>query len=246
VFSGTAADELFTGYYDHFNLHLYEMRQSADYADLLREWQLHVGGFVRNGYLKEPELYFKDPLFRHHIYLRQEEFAGYLTQPFTESFIEHHFSDSLLRNRMLNELFHESTPVILHEDDLNSMCFSLENRSPFLDRQLFEFCYSIPTRHLIQRGYGKFVLREAVKGILNDPVRLDRRKKGFNASVDSFVDLSDAETLDYLTDPAAAVFETVDRASIMALLKDHPSDNSYSKFIFNFINVRLFFEASRQ
>ena len=26
VVSGTGADELFTGYYDHFNLHLYEMR----------------------------------------------------------------------------------------------------------------------------------------------------------------------------------------------------------------------------
>ena len=41
---------------------------------------------------------------------------------------------------MLNELFHEAVPVILHEDDLNAMYFSIENRSPFLDRELFEFC----------------------------------------------------------------------------------------------------------
>ena len=29
--SGTSADELFTGYYDHFNLYLYEMRNSSNY-----------------------------------------------------------------------------------------------------------------------------------------------------------------------------------------------------------------------
>ena len=33
---------------------------------------------------------------------------------------------------MLNETFAETVPVILHEDDLNAMSVSLENRSPFL------------------------------------------------------------------------------------------------------------------
>ena len=42
-----------------------------------------------------------------------------------------------MRNRMLNEMFHEVVPVILHEDDLNAMHFSVENRSPFLDREAF-------------------------------------------------------------------------------------------------------------
>ena len=36
--SGTAADELFTGYYDHFNLHLYEMRNSPDFDKYLEDW----------------------------------------------------------------------------------------------------------------------------------------------------------------------------------------------------------------
>lgn len=240
VFSGTSADELFTGYYDHFNLHLYEMRRHPRYAEHLRNWKEHTGNFVRNPYLKDPELYFKDASVRAHIYLRDDEFAGYLTRPFAEGFKEEQFCDSLLRNRMLNELFHESTPVILHEDDLNSMCYSLENRSPFLDRGLFEFCYSVPTEHLIHAGHGKYVLREAMKGILNDTVRLDRRKKGFNASVDSFVDLKDPATIDYLTLKDARVFELVNRDKMLSLLKNHTADNSYSKFIFNFINLRIF------
>ena len=40
-------------------------------------------------------------------------------------------------------------------------------------------------------GYAKWVLREAMKGILNDQVRLDREKKGFNAGVQSLFDFED-------------------------------------------------------
>ena len=246
VFSGTSADELFTGYYDHFNLHLYEMRNHPRYAGHLGDWHRHIGSIVRNPYLMDPELYLKDPSVRAHIYLNDDEFAGYLNVAFGEGFKEEHFCTPMLRNRMLNELFHESTPIILHEDDLNSMYNSIENRSPFLDHNLFEFCYSIPTEHLIHDGYGKFVLREAMKGILNDPVRLDRKKKGFNASVDSFIDLQDPATIDYLTLKSASVFELVNRDKIMALLKNHPTGNSYSKFIFNFVNLRIFLELNDQ
>ena len=101
---------------------------------------------------------------------------------------------------MLNELFHEVTPVILHEDDLNSMYFSVENRSPYLDSRLQNFAYSIPSRHLMKRGYGKYVLRKAMKGILNNQVRLDRKKKGFNASINSIIDLSDPKLIGYILD----------------------------------------------
>jgi asparagine synthase (glutamine-hydrolysing) len=142
---------------------------------------------------------------------------------------------------MLNELFHEATPVILQEDDLNSMKYSIENRSPYLDVNLFDFAYSIPNEHLIQNGYGKYVLREAMNGTLNDQVRLDRRKKGFNASINSLVDLSDDLTLDYLmTD--SPVFDILQKGKIEKLVKNRYFENSYNKFIFNFINTKLFIE----
>ena len=44
---------------------------------------------------------------------------------------------------MLNELFHESVPIILAEDDLNSMQNSLENRSPYLSKNLVNYYLSI-------------------------------------------------------------------------------------------------------
>ena len=78
---------------------------------------------------------------------------------------------------MFNELFYEVVPVILYEDDLNSMMNSIENRSPYLDSQLYEFSLSIPAENLIQNGYNKFILRESMKGILNEKVRTDIQKK---------------------------------------------------------------------
>ena len=71
--SGTSADEFFTGYYDHFNLHLYEMRNHPDFDNYLKDWQNNTGKIVRNPNLKNPRLYFEDQSFRDHIHLNSSE-----------------------------------------------------------------------------------------------------------------------------------------------------------------------------
>ena len=240
--SGTSADELFTGYYDHFNLHLYEMRNHSDFEKYLEDWQKYTGKFVRNPYLKNPQLYFDDQSIRAHNHLNSAEFASFLNDDFSIDFTENIYSESLLRNRMLNELFHEAIPVILHEDDLNSMQYSIENRSPYLDVNLFDFAYSIPNEHLIKNGYGKYVLREAMNGTLNDQVRLDRRKKGFNASINSLFDFSDKNTCDYFLDSSSVIFDLIDISNIERLINTNTAPNHYSKFLFNFINCKNFLE----
>lgn len=241
VFSGTAADELFTGYYDHFNLHLYEVRNHPEYKKYLKDWEEHTGRWVRNPYLKNPELYFKNPKFNDHIYLNNDEFAAFLTVDFKEKYFDENYTDSPLRNRMMNELFHEVTPVVLHEDDLNSMKFSLENRSPYLDSRLFEFAYSIPPEHLMQEGFAKYLLRESVKGVLNDKVRLDRQKKGFNASITSVLDFNSTRVRERLLDDGP-VFRFFKRERVEELLSQPVFSDSYNKFFFNFINTKLFLE----
>ncbi len=243
VCSGTGADEMVTGYYDHFNLYLYEMRNSQNYLQYLEDWKQHVGCFVRNPYLKQPELYFNNPRFRNHIYLNNDVFSGYMNENFTESFVEEVYCNSLLHNRMMNEMFHEGTRVVLHEDDLNSMRYSIENRSPYLDSKLFEVSYSIPTEYLIQDGYGKYILREAVKGILNNQVRLDRQKKGFNAAITSLVNFKDPSVRDYILSDSP-VYNLVDRKKIEAIIPTEPLPNSMSKFWFYFLNAKVFLEQN--
>ena len=139
-------------------------------------------------------------------------------------------------------MFHEAIPVILHEDDLNSMNYSIENRSPYLDSRLFEFAHSIPAEDLIHKGYGKYILREAVNGILNNTVRLDRTKKGFNASIQSLFDLKLKDNQEYILSDGK-IFDLVHRDRIAALLHQDTYPNSLSKFLFNFINAKFFLDG---
>ena len=244
AFSGTSADELFTGYYDHFLLHLHEMNGHPDYNNYLNDWNKYTGQFVRNLVLKNPYLYDENPNYRDHVYDNTMEFSSYLLNNKLEPFSEIKFTNTLLRNRMMNELFYEATPVILHEDDLNSMLYSIENRSPFLDTNLLNFVTSIPSEHLIKNGYGKYVLRESMKGILNDHVRLDRKKKGFNASINSLFDLQSEEIINYFLDPSAEIFKIIDHSAVSKIFKMNPASNEYSKFIFSFMNAKIFLEQN--
>ena len=93
---------------------------------------------------------------------------------------------------------------------------------------------------LIENGYGKALLREALKGILNEPVRTCRQKKGFNASINSLVNFSDPETIKSLTNDSP-IFEIVDRDKIKSFFKQQ-TNNSESKFLFSFISAKIFLE----
>jgi len=240
--SGTAADELFSGYYDHHLAYLQEVKgDTAHHARSLASWQTHVKPMVRNPHLGNPDLFVDDPGFRDHIFLDAEEFSRFLIDPWSEPFGETRYSDRLLRNRMLNELFHEAVPVILHEDDLNAMYFSVENRSPFLDRNLFEFCNSIPTRHLINDGRAKAILRESVRGIAPDGIIDNPRKVGFNAPILDYLDVNDPDVRGYLLD-RSPIYDYVRRDRIEQLIGARDLPNSQSKFLFYFLNCKMFLE----
>lgn len=240
--SGSAADELFTGYYDHHLAYLYEIASQPGLHAAAREaWIKHIKPIVRNPFLGNPDLFLNDPTFRDHIFLEAAEFSAFLTKPWSEPFAESSYSPHLLQNRMLNELFHEATPVILHEDDLNAMYYSIENRSPFLDRNLFEFCFSIPPRHLVRDGRAKSVLRDAIQGLVPDSVRLNRRKVGFNVPIFDYLDVKDPAVRAYLLDDSP-IFEHVRKDRIAELITRSDLPNSQSKFLFYFLNAKMFLE----
>ena len=155
---------------------------------------------------------------------------------------------SILRNRMLNELFKETVPIILENEDLNAMKYSVENRSPFLDTELINFMNCIPFEYLIQDGYSKYILRETTRDCLNDDVRLDRTKKGFNLSVDNFLNLDEKNNIDFLLSESP-IYEAVDKNYLMnmyvkKILKKIVIKNLYlilliQKFLWRHVNELL-------
>ena len=239
--SGTGADEIFSGYYDHFTLHLASNFPSQQASKSAREWFIKsVLVNLRNPLLRDPDLYIENPNYRDHIYFRSSEFNQLLEDPISEYFFESSFTVDNLRNRMLNELVYEAVPVILFEDDSNAMAVSIENRSPFLDSDLLEVMQNVPSSGLIRDGYGKVVLREVVKGIVPDYIRLNRRKIGFNSSLEEVMGNSFDVAMAYLMEDGP-FFDLFKKANVENLLASYQSStqNSESKVLFNLLNSKL-------
>jgi asparagine synthase (glutamine-hydrolysing) len=83
---------------------------------------------------------------------------------------------------LLQRLLYTDLKTYLHEllmkQDQMSMAASVESRVPFLDHKLVEFSSALPDRLRLRRWTTKYVLREAMKGLLPEPI-LRRRKMGF-------------------------------------------------------------------
>jgi asparagine synthase (glutamine-hydrolysing) len=235
--SGTGADELFTGYYHHYLLYLKVIKYNKNFNKQLSDWKKFVLPLVRNPNLKDLSLSNKNNNYEDINSIKK--FVKKIIKKNKEKKFK---NTDLLRNKMLNELFYEVIPVILHHDDLNSMYCSIENRSPYLDKNLFEFANSIPTNFLINQGYQKNVLRDSFKNILNDQVRLDRHKKGFNASINTIIDFKDPRINSYLFDKNSEINDFVNMREIKKEIYKNNS-NQFSKFIFSVLNAKIFIDA---
>ena len=242
--SGTGADELFTGYYDHFLLH-FQTINNTEYLDpSLKAWEKFILPKIRNPYLQNSKLYIDDPENRDLVFEKNLDVSKYSINNFDQNFEEKNYCDELLRKRMMNELFNEVVPVILKHDDLNSMYHSIENRSPYLDRDLLEFALTIPPHLLISEGFQKKILRDSGKGILCDEVRLSKEKKGFNASINSIVNLKNPEVLKFIFDERSPIAEYVDVKKVKDNLKIEMIPNHISKLIFSIISTKFFLESN--
>lgn len=240
--SGTAGDELFSGYYDHHLMYLREVHIDPAYHAAARAaWERRVRPHVRNPHLSDPDRFLREPTFRDHLYFGAEVFSRRLTAPWSEPFTESHYTNDLLRNRMLNELFEEVVPVILYEDDRNAMFFSIENRTPLLDRGLFEFSLRIPTRHLIRDGLAKAVLRDVVSDLVAEPIRRSERKVGFNAPVFDLLDRRSKEVRDEVLGDSP-IYDHVRREAIESLLDQSVPSDADNKFLFSFLSSKMFLE----
>ena len=242
---GAGADELFSGYYDHHLFYLRQIKKDKNLFDRsLKNWKKNIFKLTRNPHLTKYKSFLKHKKPRDHIYLNNDIFSNFHNENWKENFEEKNFLKDELRNRMLNEIFHETIPAILHEEDLNAMYFSVENRTPFLDHKLFEACSTIPSKFLVNNGQAKSVLRESMKGIVLNDVLINSKKVGFNASILELLNLKNPKVKEEILDDSK-VFQIVSKKKIESLLKMNLMKNSYSKFLFSFISAKLFMDINQ-
>ncbi|MFA5400919.1 MAG: asparagine synthase (glutamine-hydrolyzing) [Dehalococcoidia bacterium] len=86
--------------------------------------------------------------------------------------------------RLKNDLLEFSLPVLLRYEDKNSMAHAVEARLPFLDYRLVEKLASMPLNQKMRGGWTKYVLRNAMRGVLPEEIRLRKSKLGFTTPKD--------------------------------------------------------------
>jgi asparagine synthase (glutamine-hydrolysing) len=87
--------------------------------------------------------------------------------------------DDLLNRQLYADLCVYLADDILVKVDRMSMATSLETRAPFLDVDVMELAFSMPGHLKVRDGRRKFVVKEALRGLLPDAI-LNRQKEGFS------------------------------------------------------------------
>jgi asparagine synthase (glutamine-hydrolysing) len=110
---------------------------------------------------------------------------------------------------------------LLVKMDRMSMAHGLETRSPFLDTEVVEFGASLADRYRVRWGRGKWLLREAMRGILPGRI-LARRKMGFGAPLGVWF-RNDLRTLvrERLLESSSPIYEFVRAGAVESLIQRH-------------------------
>jgi asparagine synthase (glutamine-hydrolysing) len=111
---------------------------------------------------------------------------------------------------------------ILTKVDRMSMAVSLEARVPLLDHHVVEFAASIPSSLKLRNGTGKWLLREAVKGLVPDWV-LTKPKQGFAVPLDHWFRGPLRHRIEGLRRPDAAIAEWTDPGALRRVADEHLS-----------------------
>jgi asparagine synthase (glutamine-hydrolysing) len=257
LLDGQGADELLGGYTSYFVDAVRSLgrralaRPSSDNLTALRGGWLAAKGahgddvlrMLVLGYLSEPMKRAVRPVLGRRG--GTEVSPGYLAQwePRRDAWaVDGPFHDRLA-NVLFDAVFVKSLPALLRYEDRNSMAFSLEARTPFLDYRLVEFALALPFDARISGSWTKAVLRRAMQGTLPDAVTWRRDKLGYPTPL--------AEWLrhEFRADAEAVIFSRefrergiFDDAGVRRLWSQHVNgdcDNSWN--VWRWLSVEFWF-----
>ncbi|MFA6142141.1 MAG: asparagine synthase (glutamine-hydrolyzing) [Candidatus Omnitrophota bacterium] len=202
LLTGQGGDEILAGYHKYYFYLFADLIRSFKWPDAVREIDIYrsfkgdedVAGRI----FKILFSYSTPRTFKNLIdSIREKKTPDYLDREFVMNSsgkvkIERKFS-GILNNDLYNALKISPLPSLLHIDDRSSMAHSVETRAPFLDYRLVEYLFSLGPEYKIKNGFTKYILRESLKGILPDKVRLRRDKMGFATPLEKWfkADLKD-------------------------------------------------------
>lgn len=195
MLDGQGADELLGGYPYYFSLYQKEMLYQHHYLTLIKNTNLFKK-FLKIEAKKYLDSERRIPnniplpygsLFSSHLKQGLHSFKGKLNSILSTPLVSEKNPSLYFSNQIEEGL---STTILqeqLHSADRNGMAFGIETRFPFLDYNLVDFALKLQNQVLINEGMQKYILREAVKNIIPEKIRLRKDKLGFLAPQDRWL-----------------------------------------------------------
>ena len=157
--------------------------------------------------------------------------------------VQHAQLERLDGHSLLVRLLYADVKTYLHEllmkQDQMSMAASIESRVPFLDHPLAEFAAGLPDRLKLRGLTTKYVLREAMRGIL-PPAIIERRKMGFPVPVGRWLRGPYRWLVDeFVLGERAAARDLFDPEVVRQIVARHQGGENHSERLWSLINLEV-------
>jgi asparagine synthase (glutamine-hydrolysing) len=248
VLEGQGADELLGGYInDVYPIYLLELVKKFRFSKALHELAI----FMKTYSIKMATM----------ISVRQSNLSFLKKLYYRISGIESFFSGRLRNFKEISDypsepigfddrinahLYKAHTGILvdlLHYGDAIPMSHSLESRQPFMDYRLVEFVFTLPFIYKIQNGKGKFLHREAMRGIVPEYIIDNPVKLGFDSPLSELFSFEGEGTaISVLISDRCISRGLFSKDALIKSFKEQKEHKkNHSRLLFRLLSVELWF-----
>ncbi len=158
-------------------------------------------------------------------------------------FLQNQLLEKCDADDVLDKLLYADTKTYLHEllmkQDQMSMAASIESRVPFLDHKLVEFTARMPREMKMRGGTTKWILREAMKGILPAEI-IERPKMGFPVPIGNWFRGNFKHIVDeYVLGKRALDRGIFDPKFVRSLVAKHNAGENHDERLWSLVNFEI-------
>lgn len=250
VLDGQGADELFGGYTSFIVPYLFNSFKKINLAGL--NTRLKFAKVKLNNVNVWKELckfglnYYFPSLFKQIINHRKSGYEWLKSDYYSYDYDYEKNGADPIQFQTLKELNFLRISELLQYEDRNSMAFGIESRVPYLDNDLVEYVYSVPSVYKYDINFTKRLLRIVMLGRLPNEIIHEKKKMGFVTPGEDIWLKKDLNSLinDVFEDKKSPINEFVDTSKLVnPIIQKNMNKVINTHLIWRLINTNLWLKT---